>query len=55
MPIEDLKKVAKNYNGLIVMHDDIIDGVFIKENNHLKVISVYGLSFDNVDLKEATK
>lgn len=52
---EELNQVAATVDAMMVMTSQKISGKFLQNNSHLKVISNYGVGFDNVDLLAATK
>lgn len=52
---DELTEYAKNFDALITTSKDRIDGKFLRENAHVKVISQYAAGFDNIDVETATQ
>ena len=52
---EELKKIIKNYDGLIVRSQTKVTKDIIKHAKKLKVVGRAGIGLDNIDLKEASK
>jgi len=52
---EDLKKVIRDYEGIIIRSSTNLTKEIISEAKKLKVIGRAGVGVDNVDLEEATK
>lgn len=52
---DELTEYAKNFDALITTSKEKIDGKFLRENAHLKVISQYAAGFDNIDIETATQ
>jgi glyoxylate reductase len=52
---EELIEYAKLHDGLICMNGEKIDKHFLNECKHLKVISLYSVGYDNMDVAEATR
>ena len=52
---EELKKIIKNYDGLIIRSGTRVTKEIIEAAENLKIIGRAGVGLDNVDLKEATK
>lgn len=55
LPAEDLKKIIKNYEAIIIRSGTKLTGDIIEEGANLKVIGRAGVGLDNVDLETATK
>ncbi|MBL7762363.1 MAG: D-glycerate dehydrogenase [Chitinophagaceae bacterium] len=52
---EELIGYAKQHDALICMNGEKIDKDFLNECKHLKVISLYSVGYDNMDVAEATR
>ncbi len=52
---EELKKIIKDYDALIIRSGTEVTADIIEAADHLKVIGRAGVGLDNVDLKAATK
>lgn len=52
---EELISYAKQHDALICMNGEKIDKDFLNECKHLKVISLYSVGYDNMDVAEATR
>ncbi len=52
---EELKKIIKNYDGLIVRSQTKVTKDIIKHAKKLKVVGRAGIGLDNIDLQEASK
>ena len=52
---EELKKIIKDYDGLIIRSGTNVTREIIEAAENLKIIARAGVGLDNVDLKEATK
>lgn len=52
---DELIRYAKQHDGLICMNGEKIDKQFLNECKHLKVISLYSVGYDNMDVAEATR
>ena len=53
MPYEEVKKVIRDYNGIIINSKVICDRSFLEENRHLEFIGRLGSGLDIVDLPVA--
>ncbi len=52
---EELINYSKQHDGIICMNGEKIDKEFLNECKHLKVISLYSVGYDNMDVAEATR
>ena len=52
---QELIDHCKNADGLLTAGRSKIDAAFLKACSHLKVISLFAVGYDNVDISEATK
>lgn len=52
---EELISYCKQNDALICMNGEKIDKEFLNECKHLKVISLYSVGYDNMDVAEATR
>lgn len=52
---EELIGYAKQHDAIICMNGEKIDKDFLNECKHLKVISLYSVGYDNMDVAEATR
>ena len=52
---EELIQYAKQHHGLICMNGEKINSHFVNECRHLKVISLYSVGYDNIDIAAATQ
>jgi len=52
---EELIGHAKQHDAIICMNGEKIDKDFLNECKHLKVISLYSVGYDNMDVAEATR
>jgi len=55
LPPEELKKIIKEYDGIIVRSETKLKAEIIEAADRLKVIGRAGIGLDNVDLSAATK
>ncbi len=55
LPPEDLKRIIKDYDGLIIRSGTKVTKEIIEAAENLKVIGRAGVGLDNVDLEAATK
>jgi len=52
---EELINYSKQHDAIICMNGEKIDKEFLNECKHLKVISLYSVGYDNMDVAEATR
>ena len=52
---EELIHYSLQHDGLICMNGEKIDKEFLNACKHLKVISLYSVGYDNMDVTEATR
>ena len=52
---DELIKYSKEHHALICMNGEKINSHFINECRHLKVISLYSVGYDNIDIAAATQ
>ncbi|MFH1847946.1 MAG: phosphoglycerate dehydrogenase, partial [Candidatus Omnitrophota bacterium] len=55
LPPEELKKIIKDYDGLIIRSETKATEEIINAADRLKVIGRAGVGLDNVDIKAASK
>jgi len=55
MTYTEMLEAAKNHDALFCTLTDKIDSTFLRECNHLKIVSQFGVGYDNIDVKEATR
>lgn len=55
MTQDELIELAKNHDALLCSLTDKIDPRFLAECSHLKVISQFGVGYDNINIPEATR
>jgi len=52
---EELKKIIKNYDVLVIRSSTKVTKDIIQAAEHLKLIGRAGIGVDNIDVEEATK
>lgn len=52
---EELVNYSRQHDGIICMNGEKIDKEFLNACKHLKVISLYSVGYDNMDVAEATR
>ena len=55
LPYSELVEKAQHFDAILTTLEDKIDQNFLEKNSHLKVIANYGVGFNNIDIKTATK
>ncbi len=55
MTADELIQLAKEHDALLCTLTDKIDAAFLNACSHLKMISQFGVGYDNIDIAEATK
>lgn len=55
IPTDELIKACKKHNAFLSVGRNKIDKAFLKECKHLKVIALFSVGYDHVDVKEANR
>ncbi len=55
MTKEEMSRAARQADALMTMTGERVDGDFLQNNSHLKVITNFGVGFDNIDIHAATR